>query len=402
MTSTEHALEAGVSATDALRLASAVVEIAEARDLAELARLTCESLRGLLHADGATFVLKEGDQVYYAEEDACDRLWKGRRFPAESCISGWVIDHNTSVAIEDIYSDPRIPVDAYRPTFVHSLAAVPVNTNQPVGALGIYWSDHHKATARELCLADVVASAVAALFERVQQKVADGNQSPHAERMLAVVVHDLKSPLSAIANMAQALQLRDSLRNVAADELARIESSAATANRLVEQLNVFSRVMGSGVALSLGMVQLDQLCAKVIEEIRATVPECVVEWSAEPVTGLWDADRLSEAFANLVRNASQHGDAERPVLVRVDGTSDEALIEVQNHGEPIAPELLARVYEPFSNFDPGSGGASMGLGLYIVDQIVSAHGGRIEVQSSAEHGTVFRVRLPRGAAMLPN
>ena len=71
-------------------------------------------------ADGLTVVLREGDQVYYAEEDAIGPLWKGQRFAIESCVSGWAMVHRQAVAIADIYADARVPLDAYRPTFVKS------------------------------------------------------------------------------------------------------------------------------------------------------------------------------------------------------------------------------------------------------------------------------------------
>ncbi|HEY9658416.1 MAG TPA: GAF domain-containing sensor histidine kinase, partial [Allocoleopsis sp.] len=120
----------------------------------------------LTHADGATF-LRDRDQCYYADEDAISPLWKGGRFPMSACISGWVMLNQQSVVIEDIYADPRIPADAYRPTFVKSLAMVPIRTRDPLGAIGNYWATHHTPTPEEMNLLQTLADAAAVALENV-------------------------------------------------------------------------------------------------------------------------------------------------------------------------------------------------------------------------------------------
>ncbi len=94
------------------------------------------SVRDLLGSDGATFVMRENDSCYYVEEDAISPLWKGKKFPMETCISGWVMSHREPAVISDIYQDPRIPIDVHKKTFVKSLAMVPIKTNSPMGAIG--------------------------------------------------------------------------------------------------------------------------------------------------------------------------------------------------------------------------------------------------------------------------
>ena len=396
----DGAVEAGLTPTDAFSLASTIVAISKASDIADLARCTCESVRSLLTSDGATFVLKDGEQVHYAEEDAKGPLWKGRRFPATACISGWSIIHGRAAAIEDIYSDQRIPAEAYRPTFVKSLAMVPVGAERPCAALGVYWSEQHRTTERELFIIETVAGAASAALERAHRAATDASRtSSTPERILAVIAHDLKGPLSAILHTAQALELKRGNCADQREELARITEGVRKANNLVEQLNAYSRLSG-GLALALDTVNLDRICANVIGEIRTTHPQCRIECTARPASGLWDANRLSEAVSNLIRNAAQHGDLSQPIRVRMGIADDEAFLEVQNHGEPIAPDLLPRLFEPFTRAAGTSEAASLGLGLHIVEQIVTAHGGRIEVRSSIEHGTTFTMRLPIGPTML--
>lgn len=128
-----------LSALDALAL-----DLAMARGLDEVMAVVRRSARGLTGADGISFVLRENGRCYYADEDAIAPLWKGQRFPMESCISGWAMLHGAVVVIEDIYQDSRIPHAAYRPTFVRSLVMVPVRQEDPVAAIGAYWARQHR------------------------------------------------------------------------------------------------------------------------------------------------------------------------------------------------------------------------------------------------------------------
>jgi len=126
------------------------------------------SVRELLQADGTTFILQDGNQCFYADEDAIAPLWKGLRFPLHTCIGGWVMEQRQSVAIEEIQGDKRIPYEAYRQTFVKSLAMVPIRTLQPIGAIGAYWAELHLATAAEMKLLQAIADTTAVAMESVE------------------------------------------------------------------------------------------------------------------------------------------------------------------------------------------------------------------------------------------
>lgn len=121
-------------------LVDTVQKLSLARDIEEVMQIIRTVARQLTGADGAAFVLRDGNLCYYADEDAISPLWKGHRFPMKSCVSGWVMLNKTPVVIENIYADERVPVDAYRPTFVKSLAMVPIRTMKPLGAIGNYWA----------------------------------------------------------------------------------------------------------------------------------------------------------------------------------------------------------------------------------------------------------------------
>lgn len=148
-------------------LSGVIRRLSTAGSLDEVMAAVNFGVRVVLRADGATFVLRDGDRCYYADEDAVSPLWKGRRFPMSACVSGWCMSHRQSLAIADIYQDPRIPIDAYRPTFVRSLAMAPVGRAESVAALGAYWSERRQVQPAELerlqALADAASVALARL-----------------------------------------------------------------------------------------------------------------------------------------------------------------------------------------------------------------------------------------------
>jgi diguanylate cyclase (GGDEF)-like protein len=165
---TAHAIPAP-SAEDALRaLTDAVQRLSLAEGMEDVQHVVRSAARRLTGADGATFVLREEGQCFYADEEAIAPLWKGKRFPLQACISGWAMLNRKPAVIEDIYADARIPHDAYQPTFVRSLVMVPIRTMDPVGAIGLYWAQRHAATAQEVGLARALADSTAVALQNVR------------------------------------------------------------------------------------------------------------------------------------------------------------------------------------------------------------------------------------------
>jgi PAS domain S-box-containing protein len=158
----------GSGAAKGTALAQAVLEISQARDLPELMLHARAAVRTLTGADGATLVLREGDHCRYADEDAIGSLWKGRRFPLADCISGWVMQHDEAVIIDDIYADPRIHHEFYRTTFVQSLSMTPIRRGKPLGVIGCYWAHRYGADAAALHVQQFLADAMALAFENME------------------------------------------------------------------------------------------------------------------------------------------------------------------------------------------------------------------------------------------
>ncbi|MBI5153755.1 GAF domain-containing protein [Candidatus Poribacteria bacterium] len=150
------------------RLTQVVQDLSRARGLDAIATIVRTAARTLVGSDGATFVLRDGDRCHYVDEDAITPLWKGKRFPMSACISGWVMIHRQPVVIGDIYADDRIPHDAYRPTFVQSLAMVPIRQADPIGAIGNYWAGHHRATDEDLRILQALADSTSVALENTR------------------------------------------------------------------------------------------------------------------------------------------------------------------------------------------------------------------------------------------
>ncbi|MGW1341582.1 GAF domain-containing protein [Kribbella sp. NPDC002412] len=144
-----------------------MTNLADAQSLAEVGDIVRVEARLLTGAQGATFVLREQDRCFYADEDAIAPLWKGQRFPITSCISGWAMLHDETAVVPNIELDGRIPLEAYLPTFVRSLLMVPVGSPSPVAAIGAYWSRHHRATDAQIEGLQGLATRTAEAIERI-------------------------------------------------------------------------------------------------------------------------------------------------------------------------------------------------------------------------------------------
>src|SRR5262249_44809169 len=118
-----------------------------------------DDARAVCKADGITFVLRDGELCHYVEEDAIGPLWKGQKFPLSSCISGWAMLNAKTAVIEDVFADPRIPYDAYLPTFVKSLIMTPVGEKH-VAAMGAYWAETRSFTEEEIATVQNFAAMV--------------------------------------------------------------------------------------------------------------------------------------------------------------------------------------------------------------------------------------------------
>jgi PAS domain S-box-containing protein len=217
------------------------------------------------------------------------------------------------------------------------------------------------------------------------------------ERLLGIVGHDLRNPLAAIESWAQILKLSPAL---AGDELAaisRIDRTIARMRRMISQLLDFTAArQAGGLPLRRKRVNLGAICREAVEELSSAHPGRLVLQATGELTGEWDPDRMGQLVSNLAANALQHGDG-GAVIITVSEEDDGVRLEVHNGGPAIPEAELMHLFDPYRRAQVASYSrpAGLGLGLYIVQQIVKAHDGAISVRSSAEAGTTFSARLPR-------
>jgi len=215
------------------------------------------------------------------------------------------------------------------------------------------------------------------------------------EELMAVVGHDLRNPLNVVLMTTSLLaETTDPQLKKCVD---RLQSSGTRMLHIIEELFDLTRArLGGGIPVERKPLDLEAITKKTVTEFEATNPSRQIDVLVSgDVKGSWDVGRLAQVLSNLIGNALRHGSVSVPITVELSGGEQEVVASVHNGGT-IPADLMPRLFEPFQ---PGVGrrtrAEGLGLGLYIVQQIVHAHGGEVRVSSSPEAGTRFEVRLPR-------
>ncbi len=266
-----------------------------------------------------------------------------------------------------------------------------------------------RSSAAPIRLGDRIVGAVAVnsdITRRMQEEAQLRAALEFRNRMLGVLSHDLRNPLGVILGSAkileQALQLEPAQRAV----LRRVIDNAQRIERMVHDLLDYTRTSnGRRLLIAPRETELLALCQQVIDGMQVLYPDRTVQLScAGDTRGAFDPDRAAQAIGNLVGNALRYSPPGSTVEVALIGGDAEIVLEVHNEGPPIAPDLLPRLFEAFqrgTHDEPGRR-AGLGLGLYIVQQIVEAHGATLWVRSDAQNGTTFTVRWPRPWRDIPS
>jgi two-component system CheB/CheR fusion protein len=401
-------------APDAARLLRVVHELSFARDLESITAVARSAARDLTGADGVTLVIREGSSCYYADEDAIGPLWKGRRFPIETCVSGWVMTHNAVAVIPDIYADARVPHDAYLPTFVKSLAMVPVRAPEPIAAIGAYWAYAHQATDDELgamiLLADSAGLALAnvrlydelaaALDREKRARIAAETATAAKDEFLALLSHELRQPLHASLAALRMMAVRASRQS---GEHARVvvERQIQQMNRLVEDLLDAARIVRRQIELNVDVVDLRAAVEHAADSMRPMMTErshqFIVSLPPGPVWLHADPARLEQVFTNLLTNAAKYTDPGGRVMLSMESTPDRAIVTVADTGRGVEPAALSSIFDLFTRRADDVRG--FGVGLAVARRLVELHDGTIQVRSAgAGCGSEFVVSLPIRAA----
>lgn len=247
----------------------------------------------------------------------------------------------------------------------------------------------------ELLLAKV--EVFAQLQRQKEQLARQLEQIQLSQRMsdlfIGVLGHDLRNPLSSISTAAALLELNPGDADATRKKARMMLGASRRMERLIQQVLDFAlaRVRGA-IPIQPSATDLAKIARQVVAENDTPTTRRVEFEVTGDCAGSWDTDRLMQAVSNLVGNALEHGDAEAPIALRIDGTAcDWVVLEVENRGE-IPANTAAILFSPFKPRERGARG--LGLGLYIVDQIARSHGGSVELVP-LEHRTRLRLALPR-------
>lgn len=392
------------------RLVDAVQELSLARTVDAVAKIVRSAARELTGADGATFVLREGDKCSYVDEDAIGPLWKGQRFPLTACISGWAMLNRQPAVIPDIYVDPRIPVDAYRPTFVKSLVMVPIRTAAPIGSIGNYWAQPHQATSEEVELLQALANTTAVALENVQvyselehrvelrtQELALANRE--LEAFSYSVSHDLRTPLRSINVLAT--MIADNPENTLVAEsrgyLDRVQEETRLMSGLIDDLLRLARL--SRIEVSYENVSLSRIAERMVARLQASDTHRRAKFKVQDgleVQG--DPGLLQVVLENLLSNAWKYSSREPNALIQfgaqpqADGS---AVYFVRDNGAGFSMSFADRLFQPFQRLHASDEYSGTGVGLATVQRIIHRHGGKVWAESEIGKGATFFFTLPQ-------
>jgi two-component system NtrC family sensor kinase len=382
-------------------------------DLDEVLMLIISEARSMLQAERVFVLLHDAlddDLVFASAAGPGGEKIEGKRFPADAGVTGWSLQNQQPVIIEDAQHDPRFlrEVDEIMGVRTRSMIVAPMRSrDKPIGVLEALNRSHRPFSEHELdllvTLAGYAAIAIdnAQLYEaeREQRKLVEESQTQLAQsdrlaaigRLSASLTHELNNPLQAIHNSLQmmlAFPLDDEERQTyisMADE--EVERLIGMVNRVLE----FSRRPGN----ELKPLDVNRVVNKVLDlsgkylQHRHVALEVDLDKNLPPVAG--NAGRLGQVFLNLVINAVEAMPKGGKLCIQSTWSGDSHIVvRVSDTGVGIPPDVMGRVFEPF--FSTKKQGT--GLGLSISHNIVEQHGGEILVQSELGEGTVFDVQLP--------
>lgn len=391
------------------RLVTVIQQLSLARDLEAVMEILRRATRSLTGADGTTIVLREKDLCVYVDEDAISPLWKGQRFPINACISGWCMEHRQAVAIADIYDDDRIPIDAYRPTFIKSLVMVPIRIEAPIGAIGTYWATHHQATQAEVQLLQALADTTAVTLENIQmhseleQRVRDRTAQLQAtnqelEALSSMLSHDLRAPLS-VVNMAVGLlqaKYAEALGDKGKTYLTQVCNATQRIDQMIDKTLNLHKV--TQFEMKPEVVDLSRLAAEILAELQAGRCKRDLQtmiWAG--LTTYGDPILLRSLLENLLSNAWKYTAKRSQAMIEfgVNAAADGLqTFFIQDNGVGFDPKAAQNLFTPFQRLHAEQDFPGTGIGLASAQRIVHKHGGQIWCEAVPNQGATFYFSLP--------
>lgn len=349
-----------------------IESLSTTRTINEVADVVRSAARRILDADGVSFVMRDQDQCLYVDEDAIGPLWKGKRFPMDQCVAGRAMKSGRVIVCPDIYADPDMPHDAYRPTFVKSLVVAPVRPRDPLAAIGVYWARPFEPPREVLGKLQVIARATASALESGRLNDYLAASLEHGHFLLRELDHRVKNTLAIVQSIT-----RQTLRTspTAADFADVFESRILALSQAHELLT----------RRAWGRPQLEEILQRTLltfpEEVAARFDfhGPVVTFNAETAVS------VHMAIHELIANAARHGALLTPEgRIMIDWTVDEA----------VAPALLTLTWREQGGPPLLNQPLRHGFGSKMVHKGLARDLGGEAVLDFTPTGLVFTLRAP--------
>jgi signal transduction histidine kinase len=381
---------AAVARIDAVPIILNMVKHVTGMRFAAVARVTDHNWVALAVDDSINFGLKPGGELVL-ESTICHEI----RQNSQPVIF-------THASAHPIYAQHHTP----RTYQLESYASIPIikangeffGTLCAIDTVPAHFDEH--AVLKTLGLfAQLIAMNldVQGDLEKTENALADATESGRLrEQFIAVLGHDLRTPLSAIRMSADLLEVK--LEDKRERRLASaIRKSSQRMTALIEDVLDFARGrLGGGIPVKRALVDdLESVFHSIVAEIHASEPDAQINLSMLIPAGIYcDPARMGQLLSNLVSNAVKHGAQDLPIEVSARTDGSDLLLSVANQGACIPEALMPLLFQPFKRSEGGKRGEGLGLGLYIASQIMEGHQGTISVSSSPEQGTCFVARFP--------
>jgi signal transduction histidine kinase len=353
-----------------------------------------DSARDLTDADGASILLMEGEDILrFAAACGPDAtLLEITEVPLDNSLAGWVVKNRQMLIVEDVLSDPRhFAIQSVDPT--QSLLAVPmIFGDQVIGVLeSVTTKTRHSFTSEDIetleTLAGIAAVAVqnARLFEQSD--------------WVAEVVHEIRTPLTAILSYADLLQRPDITDSMRTQFISIIQQETQRVNALATQFLDLARLESGRIRMAQQRLCIGEIITAAANTIRPTInnnrQNLHVEVPDDLPCTVGDDQRIHQVLLNLLSNAAKYSDPGDTITLAAKVTDHEMVVSVSDTGPGISEDQLPRLFHKFARL-PGKERqvTGTGLGLVISRQIIEAHNGQIWVESEVGKGTIFCFSLP--------
>jgi PAS domain S-box-containing protein len=393
---------------DRLRLLSeAMAAMPAARERDELIEIVCSTARRISEAEGAAFVIRDGDACHYLHEDARQPLWQGQRFPIGDCLAGRAMSRNETTVVADVCDDPRVDLARYEPTFVRSLAFVPIGKPAASAALAIYWSQPRVVDSLDVARLETLAIAAGAALKSVEHLASLKDADQRKDEFLAVLAHELRNPLAPLHNGLELIRIgsdAESLSNIRQMMSRQLKHLV----RLTDDLLDLSRISRNQLMLRRAPIDIAQVIGAAVEATRPTIEaEChrlTIALPHEQVLIDADGARLAQVISNLLINSAKYTPRGGRIDLAANLVEGRLRIEVRDDGKGITVDDLPSIFDMFTRSGDSFKYApdGLGVGLALVKAIVEMHGGTVVAKSAGrDSGSTFTVTLdplPRESA----